>query len=60
MFSSPSHLPPLTREDLVAEARAFAEEESVRGEPSLYGRTDGKAVGTYLESKFKTYLAARY
>lgn len=45
---------------LVAEAARFAEVESIYDEPSLYGVTDGKAVGTYLEHKFTQYLAAKY
>ena len=35
----------------------FAEIESIHDEPILYGVTDGKAVGTYLEHKFTAYLA---
>lgn len=38
---------------LKAEAKAFAERESGHKEESLYGVTDGKAVGTYLEHKFQ-------
>jgi len=34
--------------------------ESRRREPSIYGVTDGKAVGTYFEHKFKAYIASRY
>src|SRR5437773_12540423 len=45
---------------LVAEAAKFAEIETTYDEPSLYGVTDGKAVGTYLEHKFTQYLAANY
>ena len=45
---------------MVAEAAKFAEIESTYDEPSLYGVTDGKAVGTYLEHKFTQYLAANY
>ncbi len=29
-------------------------------EPTLYGVTDGKAVGTYFEHKFKSYLCEKY
>ncbi len=50
----------LTIEALQSEASRFAELESVYPEPSLYGVTDGKAVGTYLEHKFKTHLAISY
>lgn len=45
---------------LVAEAAKFADVESTYYEPSLYGVTDGKAVGTYLEHKFTQFLAANY
>lgn len=45
---------------LVNEAARFAEVESIYDEPSLYGVTDGKAVGTYLEHKFIQYLVANY
>ena len=52
--------PQLTVETLRAEAAAFAENESAHDEPSLYGITDGKAVGTYLEHKFQNLLNKRY
>jgi len=55
-----SALPILTVKALCGEARAFAEVESAYPEPSLYGVTDGKAVGTYLEHKFKAHLASKY
>jgi hypothetical protein len=34
--------------------------ESDHAEPSLFDVTDGKAVGTYIEHKFKAYLAEKY
>lgn len=52
--------PDLTVETLINEAQLFAEMESVYPEPTLYGVTDGKAVGTYVEHKFKAYLATKY
>jgi hypothetical protein len=52
--------PPLTVDLLQREAGAFAEVESTYAEPSLYGVTDGKAVGTYFEHKFQAHLRARY
>lgn len=52
--------PQLTINTLQEEASKFAEMETVYDEPSLYGVTDGKAVGTYLEHKFTAYLADRY
>jgi hypothetical protein len=52
--------PVLTIEILCAEAAKFAEVESIYDESTLYGVTDGKAVGTYLEHKFTAYLAQNY
>lgn len=52
--------PHLTVETLRTEAARFAEDESAHNEPSLYGVTDGKAVGTYLEHKFQAMLDERY
>jgi hypothetical protein len=50
----------LTIEDLCVEAAKFAEIESLYDEPTLYGVTDGKAIGTYLEHKFTAYLTENY
>jgi len=50
----------LTIETLINEASRFAEIESIYDELTLYGVTDGKAVGTYLEHKFTAYLSANY
>ena len=44
----------------VKEAHTFSQVESNHAEPALFGVTDGKAVGTYLEHKFKNYLAQNY
>lgn len=52
--------PKLTERFLQAEARAFADREDRHAEPSLYGVTDGKAVGTYLEQKFRAQVATTY
>ena len=52
--------PNLTINLLCEEAGLFATIESQHAEPSLYGVTDGKAVGTYLEHKFQQYLQERY
>jgi hypothetical protein len=52
--------PALTVETLVEEAARFAQAESEHHEPSLFGVTDGKAVGTYLEHKFIAYLINNY
>jgi hypothetical protein len=50
----------LTIELLKTEAKFFAEKESRHKERSLYGITDGKAVGTYLEHKFQEILQRKY
>ncbi|MFP4120349.1 restriction endonuclease [Coleofasciculus sp.] len=52
--------PELTIDILLDEAAKFSEIESIYDEPLLYGVTDGKAVGTYLEHKFRTYLSHTY
>ncbi|MBN2064864.1 MAG: hypothetical protein JW745_08675 [Sedimentisphaerales bacterium] len=50
----------ITIKDLLLEANKFSVNESLHKEPTLFGVTDGKAVGTYLEHKFRTYLRERY
>lgn len=50
----------LTVQLLCKEASAFAKVESKHAEPSLFGVTDGKAVGTYLEHKFQGVLQSKY
>jgi len=50
----------LTVATLCDEATRFAERESKQAEPSIYGVTDGKAVGTYFEHKFKAHLRGKY
>ena len=45
---------------LCDEAARFAEIESTYPEPTLYGVTDGKAIGTYLEHKLRAHLEALY
>ena len=52
--------PVLTMDILWKTARQFAESESAHNEPTLYGITDGKAVGTYVENKFKQDLLSKY
>jgi hypothetical protein len=51
---------PLTITTLAREARSFAAAVSARAEPKLFGVTDGKAVGTYVETRFREHLARRY
>jgi len=50
----------LTIKQLISEAKFFSQKESTHDEPSLYGVTDGKAVGTYLEHKFQRHLHTKY
>lgn len=50
----------LTFEKLREEAAAFADREGGHDDPALYGITDGKAVGTCLEHKFRDYLVERH
>lgn len=50
----------LTVQLLKTEAKAFAGRESGHKEKSLFGVTDGKAVGTYLEHKFQEALQKKY
>ena len=45
---------------LQSAAKEFAAAEAHHHEPKLYGVTDGKAVGTYLEHKFVAYLQKSY
>lgn len=53
-------MPILSIESLCSEAALFSAAESRHLEPLLYGITDGKAVGTYLEQKFRLYLKGQY
>lgn len=50
----------LSLEALQSEAASFAGRESTHWEKSIFGTTDGKAVGTYLEQKFQRELGAHY
>ena len=50
----------LSIDALRTEASAFALAESSHDEPGLYGVTDGKAVGTYLEHRFQALLHTKY
>ena len=50
----------LTIAALKSEAQVFATIESSHKEPALFGVTDGKAIGTYLEHKFREHLLALF
>lgn len=50
----------LSLSSLKTAARDFIQQLGVMPIPELYGVTDGKAVGTYVEHSFKGYLSERY
>ena len=50
----------LTIDLLKDEAKTFSAMESKHDETSIFGSTDGKAVGTYLEHKFQNYLDRKF
>jgi len=50
----------LTIEKLKAEAKAFCISETKKNNKFLFGVTDGKAVGTYVEHKFQEILKLKY
>ena len=50
----------LTIEKLIKQALIFCVEQSKIQHFELYGVTDGKAVGTLMEHKFKTHLSQKY
>ncbi|HHE31917.1 MAG TPA: restriction endonuclease [Chlorobaculum parvum] len=50
----------LSIDTLKSEAKTFGEAETAHHERSLYGVTDGKRVGTYLEHKFRRHLHEKY
>ncbi len=53
------HKPALTVAALKQETKKFIAAFS-KEHPELFGITDGKAVGTYVEEKFNVYLGERY
>jgi len=53
-------LPTLNIDRLKLAASDFAKLQSRSHEPKLYGATDGKAVGTYVEHRFREYLDDRF
>lgn len=50
----------LTKKDLIREITAFAPSHSKMSFSEMYGVTDGKAVGTFIEHKFREHLVSRY
>lgn len=52
--------PKLTIKTLIKAAKEFCEKESSFNNEKLYGTTDGKAIGTFIEHKFQKYLQNLY
>lgn len=52
--------PKLTINRLKKAAKEFCKTESIFRNKDLFGVTDGKAVGTYIEHKFQNYLEEHY
>lgn len=50
----------LSIESLITEAEQFCKINSGVYKPELFGITDGKAVGTFVEHLFKDHLEKRY
>lgn len=50
----------LTINRLKNAAKLFCEQESTYNNKDLYGVTDGKAVGTYIEHKFQEYISKNF
>jgi len=51
---------PLTIKLLKQSAKEFCESESTVKNKELFGVTDGKKVGTYIEHKFQKFLSSKY
>ena len=51
---------PLTLDDLKSAAGDFSADLSQREIPQLFGTTDGKAVGSYVERSFNEYLTDHF
>ena len=50
----------LTIKDLISSANTFCKQETKYKNKELFGVTDGKAVGTYIEHKFKEFLKKNF
>jgi len=50
----------LTIKSLIDCAKQFCEQESQTSNGELFGVTDGKAVGTHIEHKFKKFLLSKF
>lgn len=50
----------LDKKELIKSAEAFCKQESGKYRKELFGVTDGKAVGTFVEHLFQDYLSKNY
>ncbi len=55
-----NRLPKLTVSLLIAKAEEFCKQESKQERAELYGVTDGKAIGTFVEHAFQQYLSSQF
>lgn len=60
LFNSENMKPKLNVDLLIKSANEFCNIESVKERPELFGVTDGKVVGTFVEHAFQNFLAERY
>lgn len=50
----------LDLKSLIKSAKDFCRQENKKNRPELFGVTDGKAIGTFVEHEFQNYLSQRY
>ena len=50
----------LDKKELIKSAELFCKQESRKYRKELFGATDGKAVGTFVEHLFQDYLSDHY
>ena len=50
----------LDKKELIKSAEAFCKQESGKYREELFGVTDGKAIGTFVEHLFQNYLSKNY
>ena len=50
----------ITIKSLITLAKQFCEQESKTPNSELFGVTDGKAIGTHIEHKFKDFLLSKH
>ena len=50
----------LSIQNIITSAQDFCNQESDIYRTELFGVTDGKAVGTYIEHLFRDYLSGKY